>query len=70
MTEPIADKLSEQIDAGVRAAIAEAIERHRRLGESISILKDGQIVTLTADQIPQNTQETLTLAKKLALKLR
>lgn len=52
MTKKISDKLSEQIDAGVKAAIAEAIERHRRLGESISLLKDGKIVTLTADQIP------------------
>jgi uncharacterized protein (DUF2249 family) len=51
LTKLIPNKLSEQIDAGVRAAIAEAIERHRRLGESISILKDGEIVTLTADQI-------------------
>jgi len=48
MTEPIPDKLSERIDTGVRVAIAEAIERHRLLGESISIFKDGQIVTLTA----------------------
>ena len=57
MTKPIPDKLFEQIDVGVKAAIAEAIERHRRLGESISILKDSilkddEIVTLTADQIP------------------
>ncbi|MBD2601140.1 MULTISPECIES: hypothetical protein [Microcystis] len=52
MTEPIPDKLSERIDTGVRVAIAEAIERHRLLGESISIFKDGQIVTLTAEQIP------------------
>jgi len=51
MTEPIPDKLSERIDTGVRVAIAEAIERHRLLGESISIFKDGQIVTLTAEQI-------------------
>ncbi|MBD2118263.1 MULTISPECIES: hypothetical protein [Microcystis] len=51
MSEPISDKLSERIDVGVRLAIAEAIERHRLLGESISIFKDGQIVTLTADQI-------------------
>ncbi len=29
-----------------------SIERHRRLGESISILKDGKVVTLNADQIP------------------
>jgi uncharacterized protein (DUF2249 family) len=53
MTKKISDKLSEQIDTGVKAAIAEAIERHRRLGESISLLKDGKIVTLTADQIPK-----------------
>lgn len=51
MTKPIPNKLSEQIDAGGRSAFSEAIEMHRRLGESISILKDGQIVTLTADQI-------------------
>ncbi len=45
------DKLSDQIDAGVKTAISKAIERHRRLGESISILKDGKVVTLTSDQI-------------------
>ncbi|GGA21470.1 hypothetical protein [Okeania sp. KiyG1] len=56
----MSNKLSEQIDSSVRAAIllrqryakASAIERHRKLGESISILKDGKMVTLTADQIP------------------
>jgi uncharacterized protein (DUF2249 family) len=36
----------------VKFAIANAIERHRRLGESISILQDGEVVTLTADEIP------------------
>ncbi len=46
------DKLSDQIDAGVKTAISKAIEKHRRLGESISILKDGKVVTLTSDQIP------------------
>ncbi|CCQ59220.1 hypothetical protein [Crocosphaera watsonii] len=50
------DKLSEQIDTGVKTAIRKAIERHRRLGESISILKDGKVVTLTSDQIPQSSQ--------------
>ncbi|MCX5980480.1 MAG: hypothetical protein NTY89_01475 [Nostocales cyanobacterium LacPavin_0920_SED1_MAG_38_18] len=43
---------SRKIDAGVKFAIANAIERHRRLGESISILQDGEVVTLTADEIP------------------
>lgn len=52
MNKPIPEKLSSQIDAGVKLAIAKAIEKHRRLGESISIWQDGQVVTLTADQIP------------------
>jgi len=51
MNKPYPEKLSTQIDAGVQLAIAKAIERHRRLGESISIWQDGQVVTLTADQI-------------------
>ncbi|MEC4892564.1 MAG: hypothetical protein SAQ54_06015 [Oscillatoria sp. PMC 1050.18] len=45
-------ELHQKIDAGVKNAIAKAIERHRRLGESISIWQDGKVVTLTADQIP------------------
>ncbi len=51
MTEPILTELHQKIDAGVKAAVAETIERHRRLGESSSIFKDGKIVTLSADQI-------------------
>jgi uncharacterized protein (DUF2249 family) len=43
----------------VKFAIANAIERHRRLGESISILRDGKIVTLTADEIPPRDIEKL-----------
>lgn len=52
MTEQEAKTLHEKIDDGVKAAIAQAIERHRRLGQSISIIQDGKIVTLTAEQIP------------------
>lgn len=45
-------KLSDRIDAGVKMAIAQAIEKHRRLGQSISIWQDGKVVTLSADEIP------------------
>lgn len=55
---PVTD-LHQKIDAGVKFAIANAIERHRRLGESISILRDGKIVTLTADEIPPRDIEKL-----------
>lgn len=56
MDESKLTELHQKIDAGVKKAIADAIERHRRLGESISILKDGKVVTLTADQIPPQPQ--------------
>ncbi|MEI3652430.1 MAG: hypothetical protein V6D39_21160 [Dolichospermum lemmermannii FEM_B0920] len=52
-------ELHQKIDAGVKFAIANAIEKHRRLGESISILRDGKVVTLTADEIPTRDIENL-----------
>ncbi|BAY62051.1 hypothetical protein NIES22_21180 [Calothrix brevissima NIES-22] len=51
MTEEEMQKLHNTIDIGVKAAIAAAIERHRQLGQSISVMKDGKVVTLTADEI-------------------
>ncbi|MBE8969542.1 hypothetical protein IQ277_25975 [Nostocales cyanobacterium LEGE 12452] len=52
MNKPIPEKLSRQIDAGVKLAMKKAIEKHRRLVESISIWQNGQVVRLTAEQIP------------------
>ncbi|WP_293154079.1 MULTISPECIES: hypothetical protein [unclassified Microcoleus] len=43
--------LHKKIDAGVKAAVAAAIERHRKLGESIAVWQDGKVVILTADRI-------------------
>jgi hypothetical protein len=43
--------LHKKIDAGVKAAVAAAIERHRKLGESIAVWEDGKVVILTADRI-------------------
>ncbi|MCG6133821.1 MAG: hypothetical protein MET45_04020 [Nostoc sp. LLA-1] len=51
MTEEEMKKLHSKIDAGVKAAIAAAIEKHRRLGQSISIMQDGKVVTLNSDEI-------------------
>ena len=36
--------LSEQINQGVQKAIKKAIERHRKLGESIAISKNGKVI--------------------------
>jgi hypothetical protein len=49
--------LSSKITKGVEAAIAQAIERHRKLGESIAVWRDDEVVILTADQIPPKQPE-------------
>ncbi|MDQ3814315.1 MAG: hypothetical protein M3347_10235 [Armatimonadota bacterium] len=51
-------ELRRKIDVGAKAAVAEAIEEHRRMGRSIAIWRDGQVVWLTPDQIPARTPET------------
>ena len=48
---PPLSPLHQKIDAGVKKAIAEAIERHRKLGESI-IWQHGKVVTIESDKIP------------------
>lgn len=40
------------IRQGVKEAITQAIERHRRLGQSIAVWQDGKVVILEAEQIP------------------
>ncbi|MCD8486183.1 MAG: hypothetical protein LRZ84_05410 [Desertifilum sp.] len=52
MTEDEIQSKHQRIRAGVKAAIAHALERHRKLGESIAVWQDGKVVVLSADQIP------------------
>lgn len=40
------------IEAGVKEAIAKALERHKLLGESIAVWKDGKVTILSAAEIP------------------
>jgi hypothetical protein len=42
----------EKMHKAARAAVSDAIETHRRMGRSIVIWRDGQIVTVPPDQIP------------------
>jgi hypothetical protein len=46
-------ELHQKINKGVEKAIADAIEKHRKLGESISIFQDGKVITLKANEIPK-----------------
>jgi hypothetical protein len=45
-------QLSQIALQSMREGVAKAIERHRRLGESIVVMQDGKIVEIPADQIP------------------
>ncbi|PSB30500.1 hypothetical protein C7B69_08570 [filamentous cyanobacterium Phorm 46] len=49
--------LSTKINEGVKAAIAAALEKHRKLGESIAVWQDGKVVILAADRIPPISTE-------------
>ena len=52
MPEPQLNQLHQKIDQGVNKAIAEAIEKHRKLGEAIAVWQNGEVVILSAEQIP------------------
>jgi hypothetical protein len=56
MTDEEMRALHRKISEGGKVAIAEALERHRKLGESIAVWKDGKVVVLSADQIPQRNE--------------
>jgi hypothetical protein len=45
------DKKSKQIEAGLQKAVARAIKRHKLLGQSIAIRKNGKVVVLPAKKI-------------------
>jgi hypothetical protein len=44
--------LSEKINEGIQKAIREAVEKHRKLGESIAVWQDGEVVILPPEKIP------------------
>jgi hypothetical protein len=52
MTDLQREEFNRKIDTGIKIAIAEAIEEHRRMGRSIVIWKDGKVTTIPASEIP------------------
>ena len=50
-----------------KKAIAQALERHRRLGQSIATWQDGKVVILTADQIPLPSEAQLDSSRTVEL---
>jgi hypothetical protein len=57
MTAEKAKELREKIDAGVKHAVALALDEHRRAGRSIVVWREGKVVTLRPDEISQDDQQ-------------
>ena len=51
MTPDKVKELRQKIDAGVKTAVASALEEHRRAGRSIVVWKQGKVVTIRPDDI-------------------
>jgi hypothetical protein len=51
MTEQELLTQQDNILKGVQEAVAQAIGRHRRLGQSIAVMRDDQVVILTPEEI-------------------
>lgn len=49
MTADKAKELRQKIDAGVKTAVASALEEHRRAGRSVVVWKQGKVVTIRPD---------------------
>jgi hypothetical protein len=56
MTDEEMRAIHRKITEGGKVAIAEALERHRKLGQEIAVWKDGKVVILSADQIPMKNE--------------
>jgi len=53
MTEEEMKKLHSIIDVGIKEAVAQAIERHRQLGQPITIMQNDKVVILSAEEISE-----------------
>lgn len=57
MTEAELNALYSKIHTEAKAAVSQALERHRKLGEPIAIWQEGEVVVLSAQEIPQIQQD-------------
>lgn len=51
MTADKVKELRQKIDAGVKTAVATALEEHRRAGRSVVVWKQGKVATIRPDEI-------------------
>lgn len=58
MTEKQLNAFYSKIHTGAKAAVSQALERHRKLGEPVAIWQEGKVVVLSPGEIPQAQQES------------
>lgn len=46
------EELDRKIAAGIKQAISEALEEHRRMGRSVVVWKNGKVITISLSEIP------------------
>jgi hypothetical protein len=51
-----------RVDRALGKAVQAALSRHKRLGQSVAVYKDGRVLRLTADQIVVPTDDAGTPA--------
>lgn len=64
MTNIESEELDRMIDAGIKQAISEALEEHRRMGRPVVVWKDGKVVTIPPSEIPTRNEEPSDRAAK------
>jgi hypothetical protein len=57
MTSTQSEELDLKIDAGIKQAISEALEEHRRMGRAVVVWKDDKVVTIPPSEIPTRNEE-------------
>jgi hypothetical protein len=48
----------DRIERAIRAAVRDALQRHKRDGDPVAVWREGRVVWLTPDQIPSAGDES------------
>ena len=48
----------DRIERAIRAAVRDALQRHKRDGDPVAVWREGRVVWLTPDQIPTAVDES------------
>ncbi len=49
--------MSRQIEAAMQKAVRQALRRHKLLGESVAVSRDGKVVIVSPEEIPDYPEE-------------